>query len=100
MVIHGHLLVMSGSGKRVVGVAELKARLSEYLREARRGRTVTVLDRTTPVAQLVPVPSRDLLTVRPPEGRYPSLAAVPLPPPLPLSIDAVSLLMQDRASGR
>src|SRR5207244_4161099 len=33
-----------------VGIAELKARLSEHLRAVRRGRTLTVLDRDRPVA--------------------------------------------------
>jgi antitoxin (DNA-binding transcriptional repressor) of toxin-antitoxin stability system len=30
-------------------IAELKARLSEYLRSVRRGETVTILDRDTPL---------------------------------------------------
>ena len=33
-----------------VRIAELKARLSEYLRAVRRGETIAVLDRETPVA--------------------------------------------------
>jgi prevent-host-death family protein len=35
-------------------VSELKARLSAYLAEVRRGETVTVLDRRTPIALIVP----------------------------------------------
>ena len=35
-------------------VSELKARLSEYLAQVRRGATVTVCDRRTPIARLVP----------------------------------------------
>src|SRR5437667_302406 len=35
-----------------VGIAELKARLSEHLRAVRRGRTLTVLDRDRPVESL------------------------------------------------
>ncbi|MGH8566634.1 MAG: type II toxin-antitoxin system Phd/YefM family antitoxin, partial [Gammaproteobacteria bacterium] len=38
-----------------VRIAELKARLSEYLRVVRRGETIAILDRETPVAQIVPV---------------------------------------------
>jgi prevent-host-death family protein len=39
-----------------VGVRELRARLSEYLRAVRRGETVTIGDRRrVPVARLVPV---------------------------------------------
>jgi prevent-host-death family protein len=39
---------------RKVGIADLKAHLSEHLRKVRAGRTLTVLDRDTPVAQIVP----------------------------------------------
>ena len=38
-----------------VSVSELKARLSHYLREARRGGEVQVLDRGSPVARIVPL---------------------------------------------
>lgn len=37
-----------------VKVAELKAKLSAYLSEVRRGETVIVYDRATPIARLVP----------------------------------------------
>ena len=46
----GHIQTM-----KTVRIADLKARLSEYLREVRRGRTFTVLDRETPIARLVPL---------------------------------------------
>jgi len=36
-------------------ISELKARLSAYLDAVRRGETVIVLDRKTPVARLVPI---------------------------------------------
>jgi prevent-host-death family protein len=42
-----------------VRIAELKARLSEYLRAVRNGETIAVLDRDTPVAQIVPVRDSD-----------------------------------------
>ena len=38
-----------------VSISELKANLSRYVREVRRGGEVQVLDRGTPVARLVPV---------------------------------------------
>ena len=37
-----------------VKVSELKAKLSAYLSEVRRGETVVVYDRSTPIARLVP----------------------------------------------
>src|SRR5437868_4483650 len=49
-----------------VRIAELKARLSEYLRAVRRGETISVLDRETPVAQIVPVHDRTTVRVRKP----------------------------------
>ena len=42
-----------------VRVAELKARLSEYLRRVRGGHEVTVLHRETPIARIVPYGTGD-----------------------------------------
>lgn len=42
---------------KTVGIADLKARLSEHLRAVKRGRSLTVLDRDRPVAVLAPVDS-------------------------------------------
>jgi prevent-host-death family protein len=36
-------------------ISELRDRLSDYLRRVRRGETIIVLDRDTPVARLEPV---------------------------------------------
>lgn len=44
---------------RVVGVRELKDKLSEYLREVHRGETVLVTDRGRAVARLAPVDEQD-----------------------------------------
>jgi prevent-host-death family protein len=79
-----------------VGVAELKARLSEFLREVRGGREVVVLDRDRPVARLVPYEAGGPLVVREPRATYRSLRDVPLPPPVALSVDPVELLLDDR----
>ena len=40
---------------RPYGVGVLKAKLSGYLAQVRRGATITVCDRHTPIARLVPV---------------------------------------------
>jgi prevent-host-death family protein len=47
--------------ERIVGVRELRARLSSYLRDVARGRSVTVGDRRRrPIARLVPIaPSKE-----------------------------------------
>jgi prevent-host-death family protein len=37
-----------------VGIAELKAHLSEYVRAARKGEEIIIKDHDTPVAKLVP----------------------------------------------
>jgi prevent-host-death family protein len=84
-----------------VQVAALKARLSEYLRRVRRGRTVTVLDRQTPVARIVPYPSEaPALTIRAPLPGAPRLQDVPLPPPLDIDVDIVALLLEERQGER
>ncbi len=79
-----------------VRIADLKARLSEHLRYVRRGHVLTVLDRDTPVARLVPVEAPTGLAVRRPMGARASVAGVPLPPPLRLAVDPVALLLEDR----
>ena len=82
---------------KAVGIAELKARLSEYLRSVRRGHPVTILDRRTPIARIVPIrEAREELAIRRPARGAPSPSRVPLPPPLRLSIDAVDLLLEER----
>jgi prevent-host-death family protein len=42
-----------------MGIAELKAHLSEVLRRVAEGETVTVTDRGRPVASIVPVERRE-----------------------------------------
>ncbi len=83
-----------------VRIAELKAKLSEYLRAVRRGETITVLDRETPIAQVVPVRAPSALRVRKPAPGSPPLNRIPLPKPAKLSIDVVSLLLEERQGHR
>jgi len=40
--------------KAEVGIAELKGKLSAYLRAVRKGGEVVIKDRETPIARLVP----------------------------------------------
>ena len=83
-----------------VRIAELKARLSEYLRAVRRGETIAVLDRETPVAQIVPVRDRASLRIRKPASGTPPPNRVPLPKPLKINVDVVQLLLDERQSHR
>lgn len=83
-----------------VRIAELKARLSEYLRAVRRGETIVVLDRETPVAQIVPVRERPALRVRKPAPGTPPPNRVRLPKPAKLDVDVVQLLLEERQGYR
>jgi prevent-host-death family protein len=83
-----------------VRIAELKARLSEYLRAVRRGETIAVLDRETPVAQIVPIRARSSLRIRKPAPGMPPPNGVPLPRSAKLPIDVVQLLLQERQGQR
>ena len=83
-----------------VRIGELKARLSEYLRAVRRGETIGVLARDTPVAHIVPVRDSPGLRVRrPAPGALPP-NRVPLLEPAKLDIDIVELLREERQGHR
>ena len=67
-------------GHEIVGIARFKAHLSRYLRWVRGGRPLTLVDRDTPVARVVPIgatsgrlgvlrPVQRLHDVRLPAGR-------------------------------
>jgi prevent-host-death family protein len=90
MTTHDHNQVMNR-----VGIADLKAHLSHYLRRVRGGRTLTVVDRDTPVARIVPYDAETPLEVRR-ATRKPADLRVPPPPPGPT--DSLSVLLRDRAS--
>jgi len=92
-------VVIIGTMKEV-RIAELKARLSEYIRAVRGGETISVLDRETPVAQLVPVRERVALRVRKPAPGTPPPNRVRLPKPLKLNMEIVELLLEERQGHR
>ena len=75
-----------------VGIADLKARLSEHLRGVRKGRSLTVLDRDTPVARIVPYVAEPL------EIRHATrrLRDLPLPPAPSRATDSLAVLVDDR----
>jgi prevent-host-death family protein len=83
-----------------VRIAALKARLSEHLRAVRRGEPIVVLDRETPVAQIVPVRDRSALRLRVPPPGAPPPNRVPLPKPADLDVDVVALLLEERLGHR
>jgi prevent-host-death family protein len=83
-----------------VRIAELKARLSEYLRAVRGGESIAVLDRDTPVAQLIPVRERSALRVRKPAPGTPPPNRVPVPKRARLNVDVVQLLLEERQGHR
>ena len=86
-----------------VGVARLKAELSEYLRKVKRGKEVVVYDRDTPIARIVPYEAArsGRLVIRPPKtpGR---IQDIPLPPPLRLKDgrSVVDILIEERQAER
>ena len=80
-------MVMKG-----VGIADLKARLSEHLKSVRKGRTLTVLDRDTPIAKLVPF-TDEAVEVRRATRR---LKDFDLPTAPSKATDSLGVLLDDR----
>ena len=83
-----------------VRIADLKARLSEYLRAVRAGESLAVLDRDTPVAQLIPVRESPALRIRKPAPGAPPLPRIKVPKRGPLNVDIVALLLEERQGHR
>jgi prevent-host-death family protein len=75
-----------------VRIADLKARLSEHLRSVRNGGELTVLDRDTPVARIIPFAAPPL-EIRKAKRR---LRDLKLPPRPAKRTDSVALLVEDR----
>ena len=88
-----------------VSISELKANLSRYVREVRRGGEVRILDRGKPVARLVATvaeedqAARERLisqgVIRPGKG---NAAAILDKPPLALPVSISEALLEDRNS--
>lgn len=84
--------------KRGVNIAELKSRLSHYLRHVRLGGEIIVKDRETPVARLVPYGDmKEKLVIRPAQGSFTEFfKKAKIPPALP-GVDSLTALREDRA---
>lgn len=78
---------------KTVGIADLKARLSEHLQAVRKGRSVTVVDRRTPVARLVPYVSEPL-EIRHATRRPQSIKLAGRPE---RATDSLTVILDDRA---
>ena len=79
---------------RRVRIADLKARLSEHLKHVRGGHTVTVLDRETPIARIVPYTAETLEVRRATRSH----ASWRIPPVSRTPTDSLAVLLDDRRS--
>jgi len=83
-----------------VGIAELKARLSEFLRIVQAGESIAVLDRNRPIAHIVPIQERPALRIRKPVAASPPPNRVSLPKAAQINFDVLDLLLEERQSHR
>lgn len=91
MTMSSHNVVM-----RTVKIAQLKSRLSAHLRQVRAGESLTVLDRDTPIARIVPIDSADDVVITKPARGAPLPGKLRFPPSVKLDFDVVDLLLEDR----
>ena len=78
-----------------VGVAELKAQLSRYLREVEAGAEVEVTDRNRPIARIVPVPAGARVTVQSPAKPFRAVRARTYQP-AGWTVSSTELLLEER----
>ena len=77
---------------KTMTISVLKAHLSDALRSVRKGATIVVLDRDTPIAEVVPLRGKENLLLSGPSGpmRYPRH-------PLRNGKDPLDFLLADRS---
>jgi antitoxin (DNA-binding transcriptional repressor) of toxin-antitoxin stability system len=83
-----------------VGIAELKSKLSEFLRVVQGGESIAVLDRNRAVAHIVPILERPGLRIRKPASDSPKPNKVSLPKSTQPKVDVLELLLEERQSHR
>jgi prevent-host-death family protein len=83
-----------------VRIAELKSKLSEFLRAVQGGESITVLDRNTSIAQIVPIAERPGIRIRKPVAGSPSPNKVVLPKPAKGGVDILKMLLEERQAHR
>ncbi len=85
---------MIKNDKTSVRMADFKAHLSRYIRDVRQGRPLTLMDRETPVAQVIPYPGKPgNLAVRPAVRRP---GQVRFPAPHKKKLDVVQYAAEER----
>ena len=86
------------SRKPSANVAEIKAQFSSFLRQVASGKTITVMNRDRPVAQLVPPPQENgSLRIRKPSKDPAGLVSLlDLPAVKGRRTDSLKLLLDDR----
>lgn len=79
-------------------VSKLKLHLGKYLKMVRRGRDVIVLDRSTPVAKLVPYTddAADVISISPPSEDPAELAGLCFDPIESAAASSLDFLLAER----
>ena len=83
-----------------VRIAELKSKLSEFLRAVRGGESIMILDRNTSIAHIVPIAERPGIRIRRPVTGSPTPNKVLLPKPANVGLDTLKLLLEERQAHR
>jgi prevent-host-death family protein len=83
MTYYGHM--------KTINISTLKAHLSAELKKVRRGGRLVVMDRETPIAELVPYKEPERLLIRPPQRKLEYPRQIPS-----LGIDPLEALLADR----
>lgn len=83
-----------------VNTSQFKAKLGQYLKAVREGQELVVMDRTTPVARLLPmsnpVQPPEPLVCLPKDPAAPAFGQLRINPIRPRAMDSTALLRADR----
>jgi prevent-host-death family protein len=95
MTYYDHIIVM-----KAIHIADLKAHLSAYLRLVRRGHTLIIADRQTPIARMVPFQEKAPLDLGVVEARKPAGSILQVKSVTPAKdFDPLDALLEERSRG-
>ena len=79
-----------------INIASLKARLSYFLQQVKKGNKLIVTDRRVPIATITSINEETLFSIKPMASFQEALKRKPPPSNVDIVVDSLTVLLEDR----